>query len=132
MLKELDAARQFRFFYVSDCLLQDVRDVSDYYSSWSSGANETLKKYNIEVCAPRWKDHIPCLDNAGALAKLRASTRGEIWERHCPRRGTMCCLIAAPRNYKLPIRWPKSRDEVSLPYSITIVFISVGLVVFSF
>ncbi|KAG0572375.1 hypothetical protein KC19_VG090000 [Ceratodon purpureus] len=97
----------------------DVRDVSDYYSSWSSGANETLKKYNIEVCAPRWKDHIPCLDNAGALAKLRASTRGEIWERHCPRRGTMCCLIAAPLNYKLPIRWPKSCDEIhysNVPY----------------
>lgn len=128
MLRILDAAMQLRDRYVTDCLLQDVGGVSDFYPSWSSGPNETFKTYNFEVCAPRWKDYIPCLDNAGAIAKLKSSTRGEIWERHCPRRGTMCCLLAAPLNYKLPIRWPRSRDEVSLPYPPTTIFISIGLV----
>lgn len=90
----------------------DVGDVSDHFSSTSSGVNRTLKTYQFEVCAPRWKDYIPCLDNAGAIGKLKASARGEIWERHCPRRGSMCCLIAAPLHYRLPIRWPKSRNEI--------------------
>lgn len=96
--------------------LQDVGDVSDDFPSTSSLGNGTFKTYKFEVCAPRWKDYIPCLDNSGAIAKLKSSTRGEIWERHCPRRGYMCCLIAAPLNYKLPIRWPKSRNEVSILY----------------
>lgn len=97
----------------------DVGGVSEYYPPRSSGANESFKTYSFEVCAPRWKDYIPCLDNAGAIAKLRSSTRGEIWERHCPRRGAMCCLIAAPLHYKLPVRWPRSRNEIrynNVPY----------------
>lgn len=102
--------------------------MSDYYASPSLGANETFKIYKFEVCASRWKNYIPCLDNAGAIAKLKSSTRGEFWERHCPRSGRMCCLIAAPLNYKLPIRWPRSRNEVSLPYPQTTIFISVHLV----
>lgn len=87
----------------------DVGDVSERVQSTSS---RTFKTYKFEVCAPRRKDYIPCLDNGAALGKLTASTRGEIWERHCPRRGYTCCLIAAPLNYKLPIRWPQSRHEI--------------------
>lgn len=96
-------------------ILQDVGDLSESFPSRSSGGNATLKlkTYNFEVCAPRWKDYIPCLDTPSANAKSKPNSRGEeARERHCPRKGYMCCLIAAPLNYKLPIRWPKSRNEV--------------------
>jgi hypothetical protein len=114
---DVNKPARIRGHEVTNCLLQDVGGVSEYYPPRSSGANESFKTYSFEVCAPRWKDYIPCLDNAGAIAKLRSSTRGEIWERHCPRRGAMCCLIAAPLHYKLPVRWPRSRSEVSLPWT---------------
>jgi len=34
------------------------------------------------------------------------------------RRGlpSMCSLVAAPLHYRLPIRWPKSRNEAGIPY----------------
>lgn len=78
-----------------------------------SGSNGTVKTYKFELCPPRFKEYIPCLDNVAAINKLEATNRGETWERHCPsQRSRMCCLIATPLNYRLPIRWPKSRDEV--------------------
>ncbi|XP_024376976.1 probable methyltransferase PMT11 isoform X1 [Physcomitrium patens] len=90
----------------------DVGDVSERFSLSSLESNRTFKSYNFDVCAHGWKDYIPCLDNAGGISELKSNTRGEIWERHCPRRGSMCCLIGAPLNYKLPIRWPKSSSEI--------------------
>lgn len=37
----------------------------------------------------------------------------EHYERHCPPNHLrLNCLIPPPPNYKVPIRWPKSRDEI--------------------
>ncbi|KAG8634951.1 hypothetical protein MANES_17G110500v8 [Manihot esculenta] len=63
----------------------------------------------------KYSELIPCLDrNLIYQLKLKPNlTLMEHYERHCPppdRRFN--CLIPPPIGYKIPIRWPESRDEV--------------------
>lgn len=70
---------------------------------------------SFPVCDDRHSELIPCLDRNliyQSRLKLDLSVM-EHYERHCPlpeRRYN--CLIPPPRGYKVPIKWPKSRDEV--------------------
>ncbi|XP_068320868.1 probable methyltransferase PMT3 [Pyrus communis] len=70
---------------------------------------------SIPVCDDRHSELIPCLDRNliyETRLKLDLSVM-EHYERHCPvpeRRFN--CLIPPPPGYKIPIKWPKSRDEV--------------------
>ncbi|XP_073282207.1 probable methyltransferase PMT11 [Primulina huaijiensis] len=70
-----------------------------------------IKKF--PMCAESMSDYIPCLDNEKTIRKLSSTGRGEKFERHCPEKGEgLNCLIPAPKGYKTPIPWPRSRDEV--------------------
>ncbi|KAK8969796.1 putative methyltransferase PMT11 [Platanthera guangdongensis] len=70
-----------------------------------------VKKF--QLCPVSQREYIPCLDNWGAIDKLKSTERGEKFERHCPEAGNgLNCLVPAPKNYKTPIPWPSSRDEV--------------------
>lgn len=70
---------------------------------------------SFPVCDDRHSELIPCLDRHliyQMRLKLDLSLM-EHYERHCPlpeRRYN--CLIPPPPGYKVPIKWPKSRDEV--------------------
>lgn len=67
----------------------------------------------FKMCPDSMKEYIPCMDNEEAIKKLRTTERGERFERHCPGEGKgLDCLVPAPKNYKTPIPWPRSRDEV--------------------
>lgn len=70
---------------------------------------------SIPVCNTGFSDLIPCLDRHliyQLKLKLNLSLM-EHYERHCPPpRRRYNCLIPPPVGYKVPIRWPKSRDEV--------------------
>eukprot|EP00850_Spirogloea_muscicola_P022262 SM000285S10791 [mRNA] locus=s285:75247:79910:+ [translate_table: standard] len=68
-----------------------------------------------KVCESQYEEITPCNDRSlQQELKLKINVRlGEHYERHCPppdRR--LKCLIPPPKNYKLPIRWPASRDHV--------------------
>ncbi|GFP79346.1 probable methyltransferase pmt20 [Phtheirospermum japonicum] len=61
-------------------------------------------------CGPNFQDYTPCTDPK--RWKKYNRHRLSFLERHCPpvfERNE--CLIPPPDGYKLPIRWPKSRDE---------------------
>ncbi|KAK6913063.1 putative S-adenosyl-L-methionine-dependent methyltransferase [Dillenia turbinata] len=69
----------------------------------------------IPICDTKNSELIPCLDrNLIHQLKLKLNlTLMEHYERHCPppeRRYN--CLIPPPVGYKIPIRWPESRDKV--------------------
>ncbi|CAL4966771.1 unnamed protein product [Urochloa decumbens] len=78
---------------------------------------DNLVLSSIPVCDARHSELIPCLDRA-LHYRLRLRLRlnlslMEHYERHCPpppRR--LNCLIPPPDGYQVPIRWPRSRDEV--------------------
>ncbi|XP_073011225.1 probable methyltransferase PMT9 isoform X1 [Typha latifolia] len=70
---------------------------------------------SFPVCDLRLSELIPCLDrNLHYQLKLKLNlSLMEHYERHCPppsRRYN--CLIPPPIGYRIPIRWPASRDEV--------------------
>ncbi|KAG2335193.1 hypothetical protein Bca52824_006373 [Brassica carinata] len=69
----------------------------------------------LEICDSKHSDLIPCLDrDLHHQLKLRLNlTLMEHYEHHCPppeRRFN--CLVPPPAGYKIPIKWPVSRDEV--------------------
>ena len=60
------------------------------------------------------QDFIPCLDNETAIKKLKSRNHYEHRERHCPSEDELPkCLLPLAANYKAPIKWPKSRDQVN-------------------
>lgn len=75
------------------------------------GSRIRVKKFKL--CPGSMTEYIPCLDNVEGIRKLKTKGRGEKFERHCPGKGKgLNCLVPAPKGYKIPIPWPKSRDEV--------------------
>ncbi|KAK1290011.1 putative methyltransferase PMT3 [Acorus calamus] len=70
---------------------------------------------SFPVCDDRHSELIPCLDRHliyQMRLKLDLSLM-EHYERHCPHPDRRFnCLIPPPPDYKIPIKWPKSRDEV--------------------
>ncbi|KAL5991755.1 hypothetical protein ACLOJK_012666 [Asimina triloba] len=68
---------------------------------------------NFQLCNESMREYIPCLDNVEAIRKLKSTERGEKYERHCPEEGKgLDCLVPPPKDYRTPIPWPQSRDEV--------------------
>ncbi|AES99430.2 probable methyltransferase PMT11 isoform X1 [Medicago truncatula] len=72
-----------------------------------------LKVKKFELCKGSMSEYIPCLDNVDEIRKLESVERGERFERHCPvEEKRFNCLVPAPKGYREPIPWPRSRDEV--------------------
>lgn len=70
---------------------------------------------SLPICDTRHSELIPCLDRHLIYQlKLKLNlTLMEHYERHCPpAQRRYNCLIPPPSGYKIPIRWPESRDEV--------------------
>ncbi|GAB2288623.1 hypothetical protein Dimus_022946 [Dionaea muscipula] len=79
----------------------------------SEGVRVRVKVKRYALCPQSMREYIPCMDNEKAIKRLKSTEKGERWERHCPERGKeLNCLVPAPRKYKPPIPWPRSRDEV--------------------
>lgn len=87
-------------------------------TEWNGDMNgtEATKSFKItryEMCPGSMREYIPCLDNVEAIKQLKSTDKGERFERHCPLNGTgLNCLVPAPKGYKTPIPWPRSRNEV--------------------
>ncbi|KAG0481250.1 hypothetical protein HPP92_011765 [Vanilla planifolia] len=75
----------------------------------------TIPEIGVNVCPLEFNEYIPCHDTsyvARLFSKLDTS-RGEHLERHCPPlEKRLFCLVPPPIDYKLPIKWPMSRDYV--------------------
>ncbi|CAN4075710.1 unnamed protein product [Withania somnifera] len=73
------------------------------------------------VCNESMRDYIPCFDNVEEISKMNSSKNGGVLERHCPPKGKgLGCLVPWPKDYKLRIPWPNSRDEIwlsNVPFS---------------
>ncbi|KAF3433652.1 hypothetical protein FNV43_RR24755 [Rhamnella rubrinervis] len=75
--------------------------------------SKRVRVQKFGLCPSSMSEYIPCLDNVVAIRRLKSTERGERFERHCPEAGKgLNCLVPPPKNYRAPISWPKSRDEV--------------------
>ncbi|XP_042518204.1 probable methyltransferase PMT7 [Macadamia integrifolia] len=74
-----------------------------------------IPKTGMNICPLTYNEYIPCHDPSYVkelLPTLDIHRREELG-RHCPpfeRR--LFCLVPPPEDYKIPIRWPTSRDYV--------------------
>lgn len=89
-----------------------------YMDSWNTtgadGGGISVGKFPL--CPEGMREYIPCLDNEEDIRKLESTDRGEKYERHCPGEGKgLNCLVPAPKDFKYPIPWPTSRDQVARP-----------------
>ncbi|CAL1352320.1 unnamed protein product [Linum trigynum] len=75
----------------------------------------TIPESGVNVCPLKFNEYIPCHDIAYVhtlLRSLNVSRREEL-ERHCPPpEKRLFCLVPPPEDYRLPIKWPISRDYV--------------------
>ncbi|XP_068662363.1 probable methyltransferase PMT7 [Aristolochia californica] len=75
----------------------------------------SLPDTGVNVCPSAYNEYIPCHDMSyikELLPQLDLSRREEL-ERHCPPlEKQLFCLVPPPKDYKLPIKWPVSRDYV--------------------
>ncbi|KAG0471638.1 hypothetical protein HPP92_016184 [Vanilla planifolia] len=69
------------------------------------------KLKELEFCPPEYENHVPCYYNASDFGETDDPVE---FERHCVRRSSQeqGCLILAPRNYRIPLRWPTGRDFI--------------------
>ncbi|CAN8269501.1 unnamed protein product [Cochlearia groenlandica] len=74
-----------------------------------------IPETGINVCPLKFDEHIPCHNVTHMhqmVPSLNLSKREEL-ERHCPPlKDRLFCLVPPPKDYKIPIRWPLSRDYV--------------------
>ncbi|KAL8218141.1 hypothetical protein R6Q57_021514 [Mikania cordata] len=94
----------------------DPDGVENWNNETESADDERIRvrvMQKFEKCAPSMREYIPCMDNVEAIRGLKLTMRGEKFERHCPEKDKeLNCLVPAPKGYKAPIPWPRSRDEV--------------------
>ncbi|TVU36529.1 hypothetical protein EJB05_18466, partial [Eragrostis curvula] len=76
-----------------------------------AGTGARVRVGKFPICPESMREYIPCLDNDEEIKRLPSTERGERFERHCPAKG-LSCLVPAPKGYKAPIPWRRSRDEV--------------------
>eukprot|EP01018_Ginkgo_biloba_P003200 Gb_21032 [translate_table: standard] len=77
-----------------------------------------VKPVTFNECSIAYQDYTPCTDPKRWIKYDRH--RLAFRERHCPPLSERIeCLIPPPKGYKIPIRWPKSRNECwyrNVPY----------------
>lgn len=74
-----------------------------------------IPETGMSICPIEFNEYIPCHDPKyiKEISQNLDHFKREDLERHCPpleRR--LFCLIPPPQDYKIPIRWPTSRDYV--------------------
>lgn len=90
-------------------------DDGDNTKSDESIFENAVRVKSFPVCDAKHSELIPCLDrNLIYQMRLKLDLNlMEHYERHCPQpERRYNCLIPPPKGYKVPIKWPKSRDEV--------------------
>ncbi|KOM34247.1 hypothetical protein LR48_Vigan02g039700 [Vigna angularis] len=74
-----------------------------------------IPETGVDVCPLTFNEYIPChdLSYVETLAPSLDFSRKEELERHCPPlEKRLFCLAPPPKDYKIPIKWPLSRDYV--------------------
>ncbi|GAB2221641.1 hypothetical protein Drorol1_Dr00012826 [Drosera rotundifolia] len=94
----------------SDGLIFFTNRISQSYRR----SSPVIPATGMDICPLEFNEYIPCHDASFVkkLPELDFSKKEEL-ERHCPPpEKRLFCLVPPPKDYKLPIRWPTSRDYV--------------------
>ncbi|KAG6525519.1 probable methyltransferase PMT21 [Zingiber officinale] len=84
----------------------------------SSATSLQIDSLEFPECGIDYQDYTPCTDPK--RWRKYGNYRLSFMERHCPPMAERKeCLVSPPLGYKVPVRWPKSRDQCwyrNVPY----------------
>lgn len=64
----------------------------------------------LEYCSAESENYVPCFNVSENLAL--GYSDGNEYDRHCEHGSRQNCLVLAPANYRIPLRWPTGRDVI--------------------
>ncbi|PPE02386.1 hypothetical protein GOBAR_DD00574 [Gossypium barbadense] len=102
----------------SQCAPLELIAISTFINKVSLTYRETplvVPANGMNICPLKFNEYIPCHDISYVkqLARDLNLSKSEQLERHCPPLGKrLFCLVPPPQDYKIPIKWPVSRDYV--------------------
>ncbi|KAF7816778.1 putative methyltransferase PMT24 [Senna tora] len=86
--------------------------VESQHEKESEKSSSDSSTYEWKLChTTTGPEYIPCLDNWQAIKKLQSIIHYEHRERHCPD-DAPTCLVPLPEGYRIPIKWPRSREMI--------------------
>ncbi|XP_075494642.1 putative methyltransferase PMT5 [Primulina tabacum] len=84
------------------------RALSDYFDLKNLGS---VNVKDFDLCGKERENHVPCYNVSASL--LAGFKDGDEFDRHCEvLHDHQRCLIRPPKDYKIPLNWPSSRDVV--------------------
>lgn len=99
---------------LTDCGTLSTLNFETHHNEGDNVEVSESKAKVYEPCSAKYIDYTPCHDQKRAMTFPRDNMIYR--ERHCPPEDEkLHCLIPAPKGYKNPFPWPKSRDYV--PYA---------------
>ena len=84
-------------------LVSELLDIGEF----SHGPSK-LKE--LDFCSQEFENYVPCFNVSENLAL--GYSGGNEFGRQCGRELKETCLLLAPVNYKIPLRWPTGRDVI--------------------
>ncbi|VFQ75724.1 unnamed protein product [Cuscuta campestris] len=83
----------------------------DFHAHHAAEAETAAEVKRFPACGAELSEYTPCEDTERSLKFDRDMLIYR--ERHCPEKGeALKCRIPAPFGYRVPVRWPESRDSV--------------------
>ncbi|EPS73062.1 hypothetical protein M569_01690 [Genlisea aurea] len=109
-------------FYLGGTFCRDEKNKQSTQQLTKTVDKKTLplqiKPVAFPECGPDYQDYTPCTDPT--RWKKYSYRRLSFMERHCPPAFERKeCLVPPPDGYRIPIKWPKSKDECwyrNVPY----------------
>ncbi|KAG8072449.1 hypothetical protein GUJ93_ZPchr0006g44855 [Zizania palustris] len=88
-------------------LVTDLLDIGEL-------AGGGVRAREAEVCAPEYENYVPCYYNVSDAVDVADLGGGVVisYERRCTRDGKVPCLVAPPRSYRIPVRWPSGKGFI--------------------
>ncbi|KAJ4814046.1 S-adenosyl-L-methionine-dependent methyltransferases superfamily protein [Rhynchospora pubera] len=66
----------------------------------------------FEFCSQDYENYVPCYYNITEILEAEELGLTLEFERECAKETKIDCLILPPKNYRIPLRWPRGRDVI--------------------
>ena len=101
------AAAHRGYRQLQEQLVTDLLDIGEL-------AGVGVRAKEAEACPPEYENYVPCYYDVTDAVDVSDLGGGVVisYERQCTRDGRVTCLVAPPRSYRMPVRWPSGKGFI--------------------